>query len=51
MPLLAPSFGRLPPLDFLLADQVEPRKKARHLGVSLRTLQRDQAGGNPAGCT
>jgi hypothetical protein len=47
MPFLAPSFARLPPLSFLLADQVEPRKKiARHLGVSPRTLQRYQASGN-----
>ena len=47
MPFLAPSFARLPPLDYLLADQVESRKHvARHLGVSLRTLQRYQASGN-----
>ncbi|KPV07003.1 hypothetical protein APR51_43580, partial [Variovorax paradoxus] len=47
MPFLAPSAARLPPLAFLLADQVEPRKKvARHLGLSLRTLQRYQASGN-----
>ena len=47
MPFLAPSFARLPPLSFLLADQMEPRKAiARHLGVSLRTLQRYQASGN-----
>lgn len=47
MPFLAPSFARLPPLDYLLADQLEPRKKiASHLGVSLRTLQRYQASGN-----
>ena len=47
MPFLAPSFARLPPLSFLLADQTEPRKKnARHLGISLRTLQRYQASGN-----
>jgi hypothetical protein len=47
MQFLAPSFARLPPLSFLLADQVEPRKKiARHLGVSLRTLQRYLANGN-----
>ena len=47
MPFLAPSFARLPPLACLLADQVEPRTKvARHLGVSLRTLQRYQASGN-----
>lgn len=46
MPYIAPSFARLPPLDYLLADQ-EPRKQiARHLGVSLRTLQRYQASGN-----
>ncbi|SEB22652.1 hypothetical protein [Variovorax sp. YR216] len=47
MPFLAPSHARLPPLDFLLADQMESRQKiARHLGVSLRTLQRYQARGN-----
>ena len=47
MPFLAPSFARLPPLAYLLADQTEPRKTiARHLGVSLRTLQRYQASGN-----
>lgn len=47
MPFLAPSFARLPPLDFLLADQREPRQRiARHLGVSLRTLQSYQASGN-----
>jgi hypothetical protein len=47
MPFLAPSFARLPPLSFLLAGQMESRKKiARHLGVSLRTLQRYQASGN-----
>ena len=47
MPFLAPSFARLPPLAYLLADQVESRKHiARHLGVSLRTLQRYQASGN-----
>ena len=47
MPFLAPTFARLPPLSFLLADQMEPRKNiARHLGVSLRTLQRYQASGN-----
>ena len=47
MPFLAPTFARLPPLDFLLADQMESRQKiARHLGVSLRTLQRYQARGN-----
>ncbi|CAN7721848.1 hypothetical protein LJR290_006109 [Variovorax sp. LjRoot290] len=47
MPFLAPTFARLPPLAFLLADQMESRKKiARHLGVSLRTLQRYQASGN-----
>ncbi|NDZ17838.1 hypothetical protein C7T35_33150 [Variovorax sp. WS11] len=34
-------------MDFLLADQTEPRKKiAHHLGVSLRTLQRYAASGN-----
>ena len=47
MPFLAPSFALLPPLSHLLADQTEPRKKiARHLGVSLRTLQRYQASCN-----
>ena len=47
MPFLAPSFARLPPLSFLLADQVETRKNiARHLGISLRTLQRYQASGS-----
>ena len=47
MPFLAPSFARLPPLDYLLADQMESRKHiARHLGVSLSTLQRYQASGN-----
>jgi hypothetical protein len=47
MPFLAPSFARLPPLAFLVADQVESRNHiARHLGVSLRTLQRYQASGN-----
>ena len=47
MPFLAPSFARLPPLEFLLADQVEPPQRiARHLGVSLRTLQRYAASGN-----
>ncbi|MDM0085068.1 hypothetical protein QTI17_31220 [Variovorax sp. J31P179] len=47
MPFLAPSFARLPPLVYLLDDQVESREKiARHLGVSFRTLQRYQASGN-----
>jgi hypothetical protein len=47
MPCLAPSFARLPPLAYLLADQMESRKNiARHLGVSLRTLQRYQASSN-----
>ena len=47
MPFLAPSFARLPPLAYLLDDQVESRRKiARHLGVSFRTLQRYQASGN-----
>lgn len=47
MPFLAPSFARLPPLAYLLADQMESRKKiARHLGISLRTLPRYQASGN-----
>ncbi|RYG57390.1 MAG: hypothetical protein EON56_02580 [Alphaproteobacteria bacterium] len=47
MPFLAPSAARLPPLSFLLNDQTEPQKKvARHLGVSLRTLQRYKARGN-----
>lgn len=27
MPFLAPTFARLPPLDFLLADQMESRQK------------------------
>ncbi|SFM91688.1 hypothetical protein SAMN05444747_11113 [Variovorax sp. OV329] len=44
MPFLAPSAARLPPLAYLLADQVAPRKAiARHLGLSFRTLQRYQA--------
>jgi hypothetical protein len=47
MPFLAPTFARLPPLAYLLADQMESRKKiARRPGVSLRTLQRYQASGN-----
>ncbi|MEJ8816090.1 hypothetical protein WKW77_33915 [Variovorax ureilyticus] len=47
MPFLAPSHARLPPLDFLLTDQMESRNAiAHHLGVSLRTLQRYQASGN-----
>ncbi|MGJ7497838.1 hypothetical protein ACSFA8_22535 [Variovorax sp. RT4R15] len=47
MPFLAPSPARLPPFSFLLSDQTEPQKKvARHLGVSLRTLQRYKARGN-----
>jgi len=46
MPFLSPSSARLLPLAYLLADQVEPRKKiARHLGLSLRTLQRHIANG------
>ncbi|MDR6860525.1 hypothetical protein J2W96_006865 [Variovorax guangxiensis] len=28
MPFLAPSFARLPPLAYLLADQMESRKKS-----------------------
>ncbi|MEJ8826792.1 helix-turn-helix domain-containing protein [Variovorax humicola] len=37
----------MPPLDFLLADQLEPPKRiARHLGVSLRTLYRWKARSN-----
>jgi len=37
----------MPPLDFLLADQLAPPKRiARHLGVSLRSLQRWRASGN-----
>jgi hypothetical protein len=41
MPFLSPSAARLPPLAELLADQTEPRRRiARHLGISLRTLQR-----------
>ncbi|SCK11338.1 hypothetical protein VAR608DRAFT_0569 [Variovorax sp. HW608] len=47
MRFLAPSFARLPPFTSLLADQTESRKRiARHLGVSLRTLQHYQARGN-----
>ncbi|MDM0059009.1 hypothetical protein [Variovorax fucosicus] len=47
MPFLAPSPARLPPLSFLLNDQTESRRKvARHLGVSLRTLQRYKARGS-----
>jgi hypothetical protein len=47
MPFLSPSAARVPPLSFLLADQVEPpRQIARHLGLSLRTLQRYAASGN-----
>ena len=47
MPFLAPTFARLPPLVYLLADQTEPRQRiARHLGISLRTLQRYLASGN-----
>ncbi|MDR6859835.1 hypothetical protein [Variovorax guangxiensis] len=47
MPFLSPSAARVPPLSFLLADQTEPpRHIARHLGVSLRTLQRYAASGN-----
>ncbi|KWT98553.1 MULTISPECIES: hypothetical protein [unclassified Variovorax] len=38
MPFVAPSLPRLPPLAFLLADQMESRKNiARQRGVSLRT--------------
>ena len=53
MPFLSPSAARVPPLSFLLADQIEPPQLiARHLGVSLRTLQRYVATGNaPRGCT
>lgn len=41
MPFIAPSRARLPPLSFLLNDQIKLQKKvARHLGISLRTLQR-----------
>ena len=41
MPFLSPSGARLPPLAYLLADQAAPRRHvARHLGISLRTLQR-----------
>ena len=37
----------MPPLDFLLADPMAPAKRiARHLGVSLRSLQRWRASGN-----
>ncbi|WP_213957575.1 helix-turn-helix domain-containing protein [Variovorax sp. dw_954] len=47
MPFSAPSPARMPPLDYLLADQLEPPKRiARHLGVSLRTLQRWKANSN-----
>jgi hypothetical protein len=47
MPFLAPTFARLPPLSILLADQTEPRQRvARHLGISLRTLQRYTASAN-----
>lgn len=47
MLFFAPSAARLPPLSFLLNDQTEPQKKvARHLGMSLRTLQRYKARGN-----
>jgi hypothetical protein len=35
MPFLAPSFTRLPPQAYLLADQTEPRQRIpRHLGSS-----------------
>jgi len=44
MPFLAPSPARLPPFSLLLNNQTEPQAKvARHLGVSLRTLQRYKA--------
>ncbi|MGR4869964.1 hypothetical protein ACIPRI_13975 [Variovorax sp. LARHSF232] len=47
MPFRAPSAARMPPLDFLLADQIaSPQRIARHLGVSLRSLQRWRASGN-----
>ena len=47
MPFLAPPPAWLLPLSFLLNDQTEPQKKvARHLGVSLRTLQRYKARDN-----
>ncbi|HSW17220.1 MAG TPA: hypothetical protein VLJ86_08345 [Ramlibacter sp.] len=47
MPFRAPSAARMPPLDFLLADQLAPHKRiALHLGVSLRSLQRWRASGN-----
>ena len=47
MPFRAPSAARMPPLDFLLAGQMEPPERiARHLGVSLRSLQRWRASGN-----
>lgn len=47
MPFLSPSAARVPPLSFLLADQIKPPQRvARHLGVSLRTLQRYAATGN-----
>jgi len=47
MPFLSPSAARVPPLSFFLADQIDPPQRiARHLGVSLRTLQRYAASGN-----
>ena len=47
MPFRAPSTARMPPLDFLLADPMAPPERiARHLGVSLRSLQRWRASGN-----
>lgn len=47
MPFRAPSAARMPPLHFLLADQMElPKRIARHLGVSLRSLQRWRARGD-----
>ncbi|HEY9223425.1 MAG TPA: hypothetical protein VIP27_04640 [Variovorax sp.] len=47
MPFRAPSAARMPPLDFLLADQMAPPEHiARHLGESRRSLQRWRASGN-----
>ena len=41
MPFLAPTFARLPPLDCLLADQMEPRKTA-YFSDRGRWFQRDR---------
>lgn len=47
MPFLSPSAARVPSLSLLLADQAEPpRRVARHLEVSLRTLKSYAATGN-----